>query len=801
VRAVYAAHFLEHLPIDKALAFLLEVHRVLGRRGWLRLSTPNLEWVWETHYNVKASADEKRLMSMGANRAFQGWGHKFVWSPALLEEALLSCGFRKLRWCRYGKSRKRFFRNLEQHDACWKRLSASIFSTILTGSRPGKYEKNRAAKIIDQVDGCCFVARGADRVHTTIHIERKLLSVLGVTAIALYTVALVIRWLDADLDDALIVYRMAGNLVNGLGWCFNEHEVFNPSTSVLNPLLIAAIGHLAGGIRVAAHILSGCWIFLSALLTRQLFYPLFKDPWATLSGLGVAHLLGALYVWGLETSLFVFLLLLFVWLEERGRNVWPVGGLLVLARPDGLVVVGLKWVRALVVQRSWSPAGLLQLAAVVAPWVVYSLVRFGRPFADTLHWKVWQGGSGYWGHGRVYLQGLLDLLFHSGPLNTLLFLGAMPGVWLMLKKRSVLLYLVGFSAVQQFCYIVLNVPAYHWYYAVLRLTLLICCLYGAGWAVNSLGRRFRRTAGHRLHRFLSVCGTASIPVLLVCSILSIGWAANHRVRDVRNECYRKLIAAIDRQCPEGTLAALEVGALGFYTDRTIVDLTGLTSSRGEFITGARNDLFFDDPPMIVVLHAPPLHFEEALALDPRFGFLYPEQNDMRHGGMAFSWFLLERDRVPIPAAAFEGHLAAAYQPLLAGGSASAGLGTPVSDEYCRLDSVNGRWVEGLPEIRVSGAAHFKGWAVDPARQEMSPRVRIELTSDGRRWFVLPCGRTERQDIRTHFDEDRYLLSGFEGAGSLLDLPPGRYRIGVVQEWEHGRSRHDVETVLVVEEVP
>jgi len=118
VRAVYAEHFLEHLPIDKALAFLLEVHRVLGRRGWLRLSTPNLEWVWKTHYTFDSSAEENRKKTLGANRAFQGWGHKFVWSPALLEEALLSCGFRKLRWCRYGKSRKRFFRNLEQHDAC-----------------------------------------------------------------------------------------------------------------------------------------------------------------------------------------------------------------------------------------------------------------------------------------------------------------------------------------------------------------------------------------------------------------------------------------------------------------------------------------------------------------------------------------------------------------------------------------------------------------------------------------------------------------------------------------------------------
>ena len=116
VRAVYAEHFLEHLPIDKALAFLQEVHRVLARGGWLRLSTPNLEWVWSTHYAIGAASEEKRLMTLGANRAFRGWGHQFLWTPTLLEDALVSCGFKKLRWCRYGESKQDVFRNLERHE-------------------------------------------------------------------------------------------------------------------------------------------------------------------------------------------------------------------------------------------------------------------------------------------------------------------------------------------------------------------------------------------------------------------------------------------------------------------------------------------------------------------------------------------------------------------------------------------------------------------------------------------------------------------------------------------------------------
>ena len=48
--AVFAEHFLEHLPLDDAVAFLREAHRVLAPGGWLRLTTPNLDWVVATHY-------------------------------------------------------------------------------------------------------------------------------------------------------------------------------------------------------------------------------------------------------------------------------------------------------------------------------------------------------------------------------------------------------------------------------------------------------------------------------------------------------------------------------------------------------------------------------------------------------------------------------------------------------------------------------------------------------------------------------------------------------------------------------
>jgi predicted SAM-dependent methyltransferase len=116
VEAIFAEHFLEHLFVSDAISFLLESHRVLAPGGRLRLSTPNLDWVWLTHYRLDMAEEEKRLAAIRLNRAFRAWGHQFVWNREILAEALAACGFVDLAWCRYGESEHEVFRGLERHE-------------------------------------------------------------------------------------------------------------------------------------------------------------------------------------------------------------------------------------------------------------------------------------------------------------------------------------------------------------------------------------------------------------------------------------------------------------------------------------------------------------------------------------------------------------------------------------------------------------------------------------------------------------------------------------------------------------
>jgi predicted SAM-dependent methyltransferase len=116
--AIYAEHFLEHLAFDDGLAFLRECRRALAPSGVLRLSTPNLDWVYATHYRLEPTAtpEESVRDCLWLNRAFHGWGHQFLYNRTMLEAALKSCSYASVRFNRYGQSDVPEFSGIEKHE-------------------------------------------------------------------------------------------------------------------------------------------------------------------------------------------------------------------------------------------------------------------------------------------------------------------------------------------------------------------------------------------------------------------------------------------------------------------------------------------------------------------------------------------------------------------------------------------------------------------------------------------------------------------------------------------------------------
>lgn len=129
---LFAEHFLEHLSFDEARAFLRDCRRALTGDGVLRLSTPNLDWVWVTSYptrwtELSASSavidasewthDERSARDcLSLNRAFRAWGHRFLWNAGMLVAELRRAGFRDVSWCSYGSSSHDELMGLERHE-------------------------------------------------------------------------------------------------------------------------------------------------------------------------------------------------------------------------------------------------------------------------------------------------------------------------------------------------------------------------------------------------------------------------------------------------------------------------------------------------------------------------------------------------------------------------------------------------------------------------------------------------------------------------------------------------------------
>lgn len=113
---IYAEHFLEHLSLNHAISFLTHASCNLHKDGRIRFSTPSLEWVLSTHFDLTKNSNTRPLsQSWAINRAFHGWGHKFLYSKEMLIEILSCTGFDNVTFHHYGESDDPHFIGIEQH--------------------------------------------------------------------------------------------------------------------------------------------------------------------------------------------------------------------------------------------------------------------------------------------------------------------------------------------------------------------------------------------------------------------------------------------------------------------------------------------------------------------------------------------------------------------------------------------------------------------------------------------------------------------------------------------------------------
>jgi hypothetical protein len=421
---------------------------------------------------------------------------------------------------------------------------------------------------------------------------------------------------DYELDDALIYYRYFRNFLEGNGLVYNVGEYFNALTSPLYAYVSLAVCGLFGSIRYPMIAQSGI-LLAGAAIVLYAVYSKVEQRWPFVV-LGTALVAGSRYfysLYGMETPLFLFLAVLCLWLYERRRLGWLgiAGALLLLTRGEGLfLVLALAGVHLLRRRPLPRVRDFVVPALLIGSNFVFAKLYYGSFLPHTLMAKMDQGRSGLWGEWPIFLGAGYQVEYFGN--STVLFVAfavlAVLGIF-RLGKSDLNFVVLSFLAALGVFYVALNVPNYHWYYAPFYC---FGCIY-AGLGAALLFER----AGRLKVPALTAIGR-TVTVVLALGIL--GWSAyaTHAspVSESKRQVeYRQIGQWLEQNTPlEATVAMVEVGVIGFYCERRVVDVLGLVSPKNAESLGERRfaEWLESYEPDFIVIHAPPWPHEAGAAL-------------------------------------------------------------------------------------------------------------------------------------------------------------------------------------------
>ncbi|MCK6627132.1 MAG: hypothetical protein L6R45_18385 [Anaerolineae bacterium] len=422
------------------------------------------------------------------------------------------------------------------------------------------------------------------------------------------------------LDDAWIHQTYARNLARSGQLAFVPGVPSAGSTAPLWSFLLS-LGYLLGiPFQLWTYGLGLTLLGLTGWTAARLGARLFPEQpgigkWAGLFCLFEWHLIWAA-VSGMETILFVWLSL---WLMERYTKskiqnpkskiadfgLGLIGGLLILTRPEGLGLIGLigldmvyqEWRQKRELKETegnsvhlsslefpqfrflWLAAGVLLL---LVPYVAFHLWNTGLPFPNTFYAKqaeyrvildkvpLWWRLLGNFSQPAETVQGVFRVVFIGAQL--LLGPGLVFGAWLTFKERRWgLLFIWGWWIGFLLLYALrLPVTYQHGRYQIPAIAWIILLgIWGTARLLQKVPRR--NVVGRALGRawVLSLA-------LLALAFTFIGAQAYGRdVRFIESEMVATAHWLAAQTPPNTLIAAHDIGAIGYFTERSLIDLAGL----------------------------------------------------------------------------------------------------------------------------------------------------------------------------------------------------------------------------------
>lgn len=387
-----------------------------------------------------------------------------------------------------------------------------------------------------------------------------------------------LRQHPSSFDDAYITYRYAHNIALGRGFVYNIGEPVLGTTTPLYALILAGLSLIWPDIPVLSHYIG----MLAWMLCVPVVYGIGQTEKRDIVGIVAAALTALnplfLMVSGMETSLYVLLILLTFYLHLKEQSIWAAlcAGLTFLTRWDGVLVIGTLLFTEMLRHKGACLRASLICALIVIPWLVYSYATFGSIFPNTFYAKVGQGRN--WGLGGTeigsFVRGLSRIAASAYARNRLFVLLPvfwLPGLFSVIYRKTGWWLLLLWTVVYTGGYISLGVLQFTWYYPPLVPGLALLTAEG----IEVVARFGSLHLKQRWWRFSLVAAFCTF-----CLIPHMDWMVkSHKTQmGAHSATYFETGHWLRTHTPpESSVALLEIGIIGFYSDRTIVDTMGLVS--------------------------------------------------------------------------------------------------------------------------------------------------------------------------------------------------------------------------------
>lgn len=390
-------------------------------------------------------------------------------------------------------------------------------------------------------------------------------------------------WQQQNLnDDSYITLTYAKNLARGDGFVYNHPPATLGTTTPLFTLVTALIARLTPGMDVADVAIGlslVAWLAAAWVLYRIMRLVGLAPTEAMLPSVVLLWMVRPwLFYIGMEIWLFQLLLLLsiYFWLAERPLAAGLCVGALTLTRGEGVLMGGIIGAHYLWRDRRALPWFLAGGALMALAWIGYAWPRFGTVIPNTLAAKQAQAelptANTFLQRIAVDFAAYVNSLRVGTPwLNTIWFWLPL-GIAALARWRALWIFVVWIVA-YVVAYALLDPNPYAWY--VLHLIFVLHILCGVGLAYLVLIVRQMQQPVRR-------AGLAAVAVLLCVGLLRTDITfllqdARSFAGDARAPIYRELTDWLSTHTdPTESVAYIEVGYLGYFTDNRIVDLAGLT---------------------------------------------------------------------------------------------------------------------------------------------------------------------------------------------------------------------------------